>query len=498
MAKQTVKDVEVHHAGKQILLPGDPKEMSIDEGIQWLQKKKAEQEQGVRVIEEIKGFHYDCAYALSLAVKKLYGFNEKMKIPGSFFRPDQPPQYVNLPIDHTGKTVEVFVGRFAIPGVEGYVTTQLTRTGMNLVADVRAKNRKQVQELAEECRAQLKLHSLYRNKAIEVNWNPNLEEGGVDMEPPQFIAPFRGLPVRLNKTTLDAVDAAIWTVVKYPAQVKKAGVKMRKGTLLYGPYGTGKSLVARITADMAEEYEWTFLYCRQPESLMRAFEFARTMGTRTIIFCEDFDVIVERNDQNALQNLLDGVDTKGLDIILILTTNHAEKIPPALMRDGRIDAAIPFMPPDAETAIQLVQDFAGDKMAPGQDLDAVGRQLEGLKPAIICGIVETATLHALRLSSGQSAQLTAEAIMASARAKQAHIEMIEREAPRKISAFEQFADVIGAHLALGMMRAMGQFGASPEEGGPERLSPKNNRQVRGWVEKAAERNLLATNGQIKE
>ena len=447
------KDVEIYHDGERILLPAKPKPMSYRDARLWLERKEAEEETQVRIIEKIEGYPTDCANALALAVKKLYGFNEKLSTAGFFG--STPPTFVNVPIDHLGNTAEVFVGEFAIPNVSGTFKTQPFAGGINIIAVVKQKHRPEVQRLAAEAREQLKINSLYRGKAIRISFEKD-EDGDFQMKPPEFMAPYTGIQPRLNRETMESVEANLFTPIRHTAACRKAGIKLRRADLMYGQYGTGKTLVARVTADLCVKHNWTFAYCNTPEALASAFDFAKAMKSPCVIFCEDMDIIVEKNDTNFLQNMLDGVDTKHLEIILVLTTNHPDRIPPGLLRHGRVDAAIHFTPPNAETAELLVRDFAGSRLSPSENLSTVGAQLAGLKPAIIHGIVEGATLHALNLSEGADPNITAEALLASAASMADHVAMIEREAPKKVSLLEQGASVLGSYIAAGIMRAQRQ------------------------------------------
>lgn len=444
---RTFKDVDVVRQGTQIILPEG---MSYADGIKWLDAKAAEENRMVVVQERLEGYPFDCAHALALAVTEVYGFSSK--IPTETFFGPEPPRFISIPVDHTNKTTEIFVGKFKIPGIEGDFQTGGGEGFLQVYANIKQKYRPDVEKLLRVTREKLRTCSLYRGKAITISYQPNPKFGNLEMQPPTFLAPHTGNAARLNLDLMRAVEAAVWTPIKYTEQVRKAGVSLRRGILFAGEYGTGKTLIARMTADLCVANNWTFIYCNTPEAIMQAFDFGRTMKSRVVIFAEDFDEIIKKNDKNALQNLIDGIDTKGLDIILVFTTNFVDDITPALARPGRIDAVLHFVKPDAATAELLVRDFAGDRLAEGEDLSEVGRVLANQLPAVIRCVVDGATLHALNLSSGVSATITAEAMLLSAKNLREHVAMVTKQIDKKKSEFEQMGEMIGQQIVKGAYR----------------------------------------------
>ena len=83
-----------------------------------------------------------------------------------------------------------------------------------------------------------------------------------------------------------------------------------------------------------------------------------------ILLIEDIDTMfsrgrrVEKNKINfsTLLNCLDGAFYKH-GLISIMTTNHADKLDPALIRRGRIDMQIEFPNPDETTAKKYIKSF---------------------------------------------------------------------------------------------------------------------------------------------
>ncbi|CAN4080121.1 unnamed protein product [Withania somnifera] len=134
---------------------------------------------------------------------------------------------------------------------------------------------------------------------------------------------------------------------------KKVGKAWKRGYLLYGPPGTGKS---SLIAAMANYLKFD-IYDLELTSLYSNSELRRIListSNRSIIVIEDIDCSMEMHDRNlghqstdtkitlsGLLNFIDGLWSNcGDERIIIFTTNHKEKLDPALLRPGRMDMHI--------------------------------------------------------------------------------------------------------------------------------------------------------------
>lgn len=125
-----------------------------------------------------------------------------------------------------------------------------------------------------------------------------------------------------------------------------AGVPWRRGYLLHGPPGNGKSsLVAALAGELNLDVcvlnlsMDTLDDARVQDLLSRAPE-------RSLVLLEDIDAVFQGRDKpkgqrsrlsfNGLLNALDGVGAQEGRLVF-LTTNHREKLDPALIRPGRCD-----------------------------------------------------------------------------------------------------------------------------------------------------------------
>jgi len=125
------------------------------------------------------------------------------------------------------------------------------------------------------------------------------------------------------------------------------GVPYRRGYLLYGPPGTGKT---SFTQAIAGELKLNICYLNLSNGNMDDDGLNRALNnapSQSIILLEDIDgIFVARESVNqgreggvsfsGLLNALDGVRSQE-GRILFMTTNHREKLDPALMRPGRAD-----------------------------------------------------------------------------------------------------------------------------------------------------------------
>jgi transitional endoplasmic reticulum ATPase len=120
------------------------------------------------------------------------------------------------------------------------------------------------------------------------------------------------------------------------------GGRLKRGALLYGGYGTGKSLTMMYVAKLCERNGWTFVNVKDGTSVKRALEFAMRYQP-AVVAIEDIDRSTGRERTDSVNDIIDKFDnvvTKGSEVMVIMTTNHKENISPAMLRPGRIDSII--------------------------------------------------------------------------------------------------------------------------------------------------------------
>lgn len=143
--------------------------------------------------------------------------------------------------------------------------------------------------------------------------------------------------------------------VKRKEYYRQVGKAWKRGYLLYGPPGTGKS---SLVAAMANYLHFD-IYDLELGELSSNAELRRlliAMPNRSIVVVEDIDCTVEFQDRSSqsksgrcdkqvtlsgLLNFIDGLwSSCGDERIIVFTTNHKEKLDPALLRPGRMDVHI--------------------------------------------------------------------------------------------------------------------------------------------------------------
>ncbi|KAL5752606.1 hypothetical protein ACOSP7_022804 [Xanthoceras sorbifolium] len=144
--------------------------------------------------------------------------------------------------------------------------------------------------------------------------------------------------------------------VKRRDYYRKVGKAWKRGYLLYGPPGTGKSSLIAAMANYLNfdvyDLELTELRCN---SELRTVLVAT--ANRSILVVEDIDCTIQFQDRleesennmynprqqqqvtlSGFLNFIDGLwSSCGDERIIIFTTNHKDKLDPALLRPGRMD-----------------------------------------------------------------------------------------------------------------------------------------------------------------
>jgi mitochondrial chaperone BCS1 len=155
---------------------------------------------------------------------------------------------------------------------------------------------------------------------------------------------------------------------------RQRGIPWRRGYLLYGPPGTGKSsLIQAIASHYDRQLVSLSLTDMNDSALLRAWS---EITATSVIALEDIDSVFNGRQPlgelsfSALLNTLDGAGAVE-GSISILTTNHRERLDPALIRPGRCDLEIKLDYLTAATCIKMFECFFPDSELG----EIVGREL---------------------------------------------------------------------------------------------------------------------------
>ncbi|MDD5416510.1 MAG: CDC48 family AAA ATPase [Candidatus Aenigmarchaeota archaeon] len=173
------------------------------------------------------------------------------------------------------------------------------------------------------------------------------------------------------KEVVPKIREMIEVPLRHPEVFERLGVEPPKGVLLYGPPGSGKTLLAKAVANESGAHfisvagpeimsKW---YGGSEENLRKIFEEA-DKNAPTIIFIDEIDAIapkredvsgeVERRVVSQLLTLMDGLKNRG-KIIVIAATNRPNAIDQALRRGGRFDREIEIGVPDKQARKEILQ-----------------------------------------------------------------------------------------------------------------------------------------------
>jgi transitional endoplasmic reticulum ATPase len=193
------------------------------------------------------------------------------------------------------------------------------------------------------------------------------------------------------------------------------GINPPRGILLYGPPGSGKTLLARA---VATESEANFISIKGPEifskwvgesekAIREAFRKGRTAAP-AIIFFDELDAIVPRRglgygDSGASERVIsqllteiDGIETLQ-NVLVIAATNRPDILDPAVMRPGRFDRLIYVPSPDFESLKEIFKIHAGSMpLSKDVSLDELAKKVHGYSGADIEAICREAAMNALR------------------------------------------------------------------------------------------------------
>ena len=206
---------------------------------------------------------------------------------------------------------------------------------------------------------------------------------------------------------------AVEMPLKDPDAFKRMGIKPPRGILLYGPPGSGKTLLAKAVAN---ESEANFISIKGPEVMSKwvgeSEKAVRTIFKKAkqvapcIVFLDELDAIAHRrgfdNDSgvservvNQLLTSMDGLESLE-GVVVVGATNRPDMVDPALLRTGRFDRILLVPAPDKSARLEILKVHTKGMPLEAVDMDELAEELDGYTGADIEGLCREAAMVALR------------------------------------------------------------------------------------------------------
>lgn len=169
--------------------------------------------------------------------------------------------------------------------------------------------------------------------------------------------------------------------IKSGAFFKQYNIPYKRGILLYGSPGNGKTTLVKSIAGSvsAPIVYWQITEYTTSYSIQEVFTSVSKMAPMILVI-EDIDSM-PLESRSVFLNTLDGATSKE-GIFLIGTTNYPEKIDPALInRAGRFDRAYEIKQPDDQLRREYLQKRNFSQFVDDQTVDSLTEKTKGLSIA---------------------------------------------------------------------------------------------------------------------
>ncbi|KFO19028.1 26S protease regulatory subunit 6B [Fukomys damarensis] len=203
-----------------------------------------------------------------------------------------------------------------------------------------------------------------------------------DQKPDVMYADIGGMDIQKQEVR-EAVELPLTHFELY----KQIGIDPPRGVLMYGPPGCGKTMLAKAVAHhttaafirvVGSEFVQKYLG-EGPRMVRDVFRLAKE-NAPAIIFIDEIDAIAtkrfdaqtgaDREVQRILLELLNQMDgfDQNVNVKVIMATNRADTLDPALLRPGRLDRKIEFPLPDRRQK-RLIFSTITSKMNLSEEVD---------------------------------------------------------------------------------------------------------------------------------
>lgn len=347
--------------------------------------------------------------AIDNLIKDKYEVHETFAVDQFDMDEENPPQFVYIQINENGDKVRALCcGSYQLTNKEGkklIVEVDTSEKIPNFVVYTSEGNEALAKEFIQDVRTYFNNNNFYKGKVVSFLGSGFMEFFDIANKTWDDI-------IISDEIKEELTHNVFWPIEKTELY-NKHGISSKRGVMLEGPPGTGKSLAVSVIANYmrgtATVIVVTSKSISRVDDISNIYAAAKAMAPSIVVF-EDIDLIaLDRvsfgNNSPLVGELLaqlDGLDSKS-QVITIATTNYPENIDVALSkRPSRFDRRIKFDNPDEEARLKMLNKFV-DKLKLHEDVDLrkIAKEATDMSGAFIKEIVVTAVIESLKDNTEQ-------------------------------------------------------------------------------------------------
>lgn len=264
--------------------------------------------------------------------------------------------------------------------------------------DVVAATREAATAARQEIERLMREHDVFRGQILTFGVSEHRGNSLVTFLPRPSM---EAAEVVLPEGVLETIERHVVGIAQHTEALLARGQHLKRGLLLHGPPGTGKTHTVRYLMGRMPGVTVLVMTGTAMRFIADAAALARRLQP-AIVVVEDVDLVAHdrrMSDEGSplLFTLFDAMDGIGADadVTFVLTTNWVESLEQALAdRPGRVDLAVQVPRPDARCRLALLRLYGRELDLQG--LDDIVARTDGMTASFFKELIRRSVLLSLR------------------------------------------------------------------------------------------------------